>query len=242
MAEHIPFIDNSSVEEAVTFGRAGILAGARRAVPLALGVGIYGLVFGVLARQSHLSLLEVLLMSGLVYAGSAQLLVLSLWGMPFAFAAILLTTLLVNLRNVLLGITLSPWFSRLSPLKASLTLFFLADENWALTMNEFANGKRDAAFLLGSGLVLFVTWVSSTVLGRLLGENIADPTRWGFDFAFTAVFLSLLVGIWKGKADILPWIVAAVVAVLTAHFLPGKWYILLGALVGSIVGALYHAD
>ncbi len=109
-------------------------------------------------------------------------------------------------------------------------------------MNEFARGKRDAAFLLGSGLVLFGAWISSTVLGRLLGEGIADPTRWGLDFAFTAVFLSLLVGVWKGKADIFPWIVAAVVAVVTAHLFPGKWYILLGALAGSIVGGMRHAD
>lgn len=242
MAQLIPSTSASPVEEPVTFGRTGALSGARRAIPIALGICTYGLVFGVLARQSHLSLLEVLLMSGLVYAGSAQFLVLSLWGVPFAFGAIILTTLLVNLRNVLLGITVSKWLADLPPLKKYITLFFLADENWALTMNEFASGKRDIAFLLGSGLVLFVAWVGSTTLGRLLGEGITDPTQWGFDFAFTAVFLCLLIGVWKGKADILPWIVAAVVSVVAAHFLPGKWYILLGSLTGTTIGGIRRAN
>ncbi|GHO57587.1 hypothetical protein KSB_60620 [Ktedonobacter robiniae] len=58
----------------------------------------------------------------------------------------------------------------------------------------------------------------------------------------TAVFVALLAGFWKGKGDLLPWGIAAVVAVASAHLLPGKWYILLGALAGSIVGGLRNAD
>ncbi len=203
-------------EEPVAFDLKGGVTGARRAIPIALSVCAYGLVFGVLAQQARLSLLEVLLMSGLVFAGSAQLIVLSLWAMPLPIAAILLTTLIVNLRNLLLGAAISPWFSRISSLKAYTSIFFLADENWALTMGEFAQGKRNAAFLLGSGLVLYVAWVGSTVVGRTLGDVVHDPARFGLDFVFTAVFLSLLVGLWKGKADLLPWVVAAIVAVAAA--------------------------
>ncbi len=238
MSDHL---SSPSVEH-VTFDLQGVLAGARRILPLALGDAAYGLVFGVLAQQAKLSILEVFLMSGLVFAGSAQLIVLSLWSMPLPIGTILLTTLIVNLRNLLMGAAISPWFLRLSPFKAYTTIFFLADENWALTMGEFAKGKRNAAFLLGSGLVLFIVWVSSTVAGRVLGSVVHDPTRWGLDFIFTAVFLSLLVGLWKGRSDILPWIVAATVAVAAAHYLPGKWYILLGALAGSITGVVRHAE
>ena len=66
----------------VTFSLAGALTGARRMLPVALGVCAYDLAFGMLARQAGLSVLEVFLMSGLVYAGSAQLIVLSLWTTP----------------------------------------------------------------------------------------------------------------------------------------------------------------
>ena len=211
-------------------------------LPIALGVATYGLVFGVLAQQAKLSILEVLLMSAFVFAGSAQLIVLSLWISPLPIGIIVLTTLIVNARNLLMGVAISPWFKRLSPLKAYTTLFFLTDENWALTMSEFSQGASNAALLLGSGLVLFATWVSSTVAGRILGSIIHNPAQWGLDFAFTAVFLALLVPLWKGKSDLLPWIVAAIVAIAAAHWLPGKWYILLGGLAGSLVGGLRHAE
>jgi len=227
--------DPSDVE--ITFTLKGLLAGARRVLPIALSVCAYGFTFGVLARQTGLSVLEVFLMSSLVYAGSSQLIVLSLWTMPLPIGMIVLTTLIVNLRNILLGASLSPWFLRLPAAKAYSTFFLLADENWALTMSDFEQGGRDGAFLLGCGLVLFVAWVGSTVLGCTLGAVIRDPAQWGLDFAFTAVFLALLVSLWRGKADMFPWLVAAVVAVVCAHFLPGKWYILLGGLAGSIAGS-----
>ncbi|GCE24272.1 AzlC family ABC transporter permease [Dictyobacter kobayashii] len=230
-------------EPAVSFDSQGFFAGARAIIPIALGDAVYGLVFGVLAGQVHLSVLEVLLMSGLVFAGSSQLIVLSLWTLPLPVAAIILTTLIVNARSILMGAAISPWFLRLSPFKAYATLFFLTDENWALTMSKFDAGQNNAAFLLGSGLMLYLFWTTSTVIGRTVGNMIVqDPARWGLDFAFTAVFLALLVPLWKGKSYLVPWLVAAGVAVLAAHFLPGKWYILLGGLAGSIVGVLRHAD
>lgn len=90
--------------------------------------------------------------------------------------------------------------------------------------------------------------VSFDVKGALAGAKhvlplaLNDPSQWGLDFVFTAMFLALLVGLWKGKADLLPWIVAALAAVAAAHWLPGKWYILLGGVAGSLAGVVRHAD
>ena len=231
---------SAQVEADVTFTRAGVLTGGRAAIPIALAVFAYGLVFGVLARQAHLSLLEAFLMSGFVFAGSAQLVAIGLWSAPgtaLPIAAIVITTLVVNLRLLLMGVALRPWFARLPPRAAYASVFFMADENWALTMAQFARGGRDGAFLLGSGLAVFVAWLGATLVGGILGGAIGDPTRFGLDFAFTAVFIALLAGLWRGKSDVLPWVVAAVVAIAGAYLLPGKWYILLGGVAGSLVGA-----
>lgn len=231
-----------TTEEQVSFTLSGILTGARKSIPIAISAFATGLVFGVLARQAGLSLLEALLMSGLVFAGASQFIALGLWMMPLPVGAIIFTTLIVNLRHMLMGASISPWFSRLPAARAYATLFFMTDESWALLMGECARGKRNAAFLLGSGLTLYSAWLSAALVGRAFGNALQDPSRWGLDFAFTAVFIALLVGLWKGKGDILPWVVAAIVAVAAAHWLPGKWYILLGALAGSLIGVLRHAD
>jgi 4-azaleucine resistance transporter AzlC len=232
--------ETSLAGDAVTFTSAGFVAGVRLALPIALSVFAYALVFGILARQAGLSLAEAFLMSAVVYAGSAQFVALGLWTHPLPVVTIVVTTLIVNVRHVLMGAALSPWFSRLRPATAFGTLFFMSDESWALTIGQFGKGRRDGAFLLGSGLAIYLSWVSATVVGRSLGSRLQDPARLGLDFAFTAVFLALLVGLWKGRSDILPWIGAALVAVAAAHWLPGKWYILLGALAGSLIGALRH--
>lgn len=218
------------------------MTGFRKSVPIALSVFAYGLVFGILARQAGLSLAQSVLMSGLVFAGASQFAVLGLWASPLPMGTIVLTTVIINLRHLLMGAALYPWLSRVRPAAAYLTTFFMVDESWALTMGEFARGYRDAAFLLGSGIALFLAWMGATVTGGLVGDILHDPSRWGLDFAFTAVFIALLVGFWKGKADLLPWVVAAVAAAAAAKLLPGKWYILLGGLAGSLTGAVQNDE
>jgi 4-azaleucine resistance transporter AzlC len=230
-------VDGEGTNGAVTFTLSGALAGARKCVPVAISGFAIGLVFGTLAGQAGLGVGEAAWMSALVFSGAAQFVVIGLWASPLPVATIVLTTLVVGLRHLLMGAALGPAFSKLPRLKAYGSVFFMADENWALTMGEFAKGRRDGAFLIGGGLLMFLAWTVSTLIGGSFGSAIEDPARWGLDFAFTAVFLALITGMWKGKAELLPWIVAAAVAVAAHQWLPGQWYILLGGLVGSLAGA-----
>src|SRR6266700_8136232 len=126
MSDHMLNRERQIEQITVHFTFAGVLAGVRRCLPIAVSVFAYGLVFGVLARQAGLSLLEVFLMSAFVYSGTVQLLVLSVWTLPLPVGAILLTTLIVSLRNLLMGAALSPWFLHLRRPVAATTLFFLA--------------------------------------------------------------------------------------------------------------------
>ncbi len=204
--------NKNAVSEKMTFTLSGALLGARRAIPVAISAFTVGLVFGILARQAKLSIVQALLMSSLVFAGASQFVALSLWTVvPLPVITIILTTFVVNMRHLLMGAALRPWFSRLSPSKVYTS-------------------------------VLFVAWVSSTVVGQTVGASIQNPARWGLDFAFTAVFIALLVGMWKGKSNFFAWAVAAIVAIAAAHWLPGKWYILLGGIAGSAVGAMTDAQ
>src|SRR5437867_3427060 len=101
------------MKEQITFSPSGALKGMRRSLPLVVSDFAIGIAFGVLARQARLSLMQALLMSGLVFAGGAQFVALSLWMAPLPVAAIVLTTLVVNVRYLLMGAALRPWFDRL---------------------------------------------------------------------------------------------------------------------------------
>jgi predicted branched-subunit amino acid permease len=213
--------------------------GVRMFTPVAISIAAYGLVWGVLAGQAGMSVLEVALMSGLVFAGSSQFVVLEMWtpgSLPIV--SIVIAAAIVNLRLLLMSATLRPLLSPL-PLPAALgATFFVSDESWAMTMTELGRGKGGIAFYLGVGTLCWFSWMASTLVGRVLGAFIDDPTKYGLDFAFTATFLALLLGMWKGRGDLVPWIVAALVAIVTSQLVAGNWYIIVGGLAGSFAGAV----
>jgi len=219
------------------FSLAGAQRGARRTLPIGVSVLVYGTVFGGLAAQAGLSPLEAVLMSGLVFAGGAQFIALELWQEPLPIVALVLTTLIVNLRFLLMGATLSRWLGGLRPARLALTAQFFCDETWAVTTQAREHGESDRAFVLGSGAILFVTWVGATALGASTGSLIHDPTALGLDFVFTAVFLTLLVGFWRAPAQLAPWLLSAAVAIGVEQLVDGPWYILAGGLAGSVYGA-----
>ena len=220
-----------------------LYAGARTFLPIAISIAAYGVVWGVLARGAGVSLLEVMLMSGLVFAGSAQFVALDLWSVTptsLPIGPLVVAALIINLRYVLLTATLRPLFGTGQQLRGALTMFMVSDETWALTVGEMNKGKGGTVgFLVGAGIIAYTVWMASTVTGHVLGSAIDDPTKYGLDFAFTATFLALLLGMWKGKGDLVPWIVGALAAMVSARLVPGSWYILIGGLAGSFAGALF---
>ena len=216
-------------------------AGARACIPVAISVAAYGVVWGVLAKQAGLSLFEVILMSGLVFAGSAQFVALELWTatpVTLPIGPIILATLIVNLRYLLLTATMRPLVRPGTEKRSALAMWLLSDENWAMTVGEMARGRGSIAFLAGGGTTIWCFWRVSTVVGRLVGSAIDDPPRYGRAVAFTATFLALLLGMWKGKADLIPWLAAALLAIASAKLIPGSWYILIGGIGGSLAGAI----
>jgi 4-azaleucine resistance transporter AzlC len=201
---------------------------------MATSVAAYGSVLGVLASQKGLSWLDLMLMNSAVFAGSAQFVMVDMWTKPLPIVEMALAVLVINLRYLLIGASLEPLFAGRSLLCKMFMMHLVADENWAITMAEQRRGKASIWFLFGGGITMFLSWSSGTLAGMLCGGFIAHPEAYALDFAFTAVFTALAVGLWQGKKDFLPWLVAGGVALLAHHFLPGKWYIVLGGLGGAI--------
>lgn len=211
-------------------------------LPVAISIAAYGLVWGVLAGQAGMSALEVLLMSGFVYAGSSQFVAVTMWS-PGALPIIatVIATAVINLRMLLMSATLRPVLGTLPHRRAILATFLVSDEVWAMTMAEAAKSGAGAPFMLGAGTLAWLAWVAATLTGRLVGAVISDPTTYGLDFAFTATFLALLLGMWKGRGDLVPWLAGALIAIVVSAAVPGTWHIIAGGLGGSLVGALLQS-
>ncbi|MGI8484802.1 MAG: AzlC family ABC transporter permease [Thermomicrobiales bacterium] len=232
----MPEVENS-IPERSTFTRTGVLRGLIGTVPFGLSALAFGTAFGVLAGSlPGIGAVGAILMSITVYSGSAQMVGLDLWGSQAGILAIWMTTLLISLRYVLLGLTTRTWFAG-HPRWIGVALpFTMSDEVWALTFGEFERDRRDLGFFLGSGMVMMSCWVSGTAIGLAIGERVPDPAALGIDFVATAAFTGLIAGMYNGKSQLLPWLTAAAIAIAAERWLPGQWYILLGAAAGMIVG------
>jgi predicted branched-subunit amino acid permease len=139
----------------------------------------------------------------------------------------------------LMGPSLAGWLDRLRGWRVWASLFFMADHSWALSVTEARSGGMDAGFLLGSGVLMWASWVCGSMIGYVVGELLHPASGHPLYFIALAVFIALLVPLWRGRRDALPWATAAAVGVGVHGLLPnGAWYILAGALAGSLAGVV----
>jgi len=218
--------------------RAEARRGFLDVLPLLVAAIPFALVLGTLAAQKGLSPLEVLLMSALVFAGGAQFVAIGMWETPAPVLAIVLATAAVNLRHVLMGAALAPRIAHLGPWVRRGFVAVHADETWATALRRSARTPLTGGYLLGAVVPFYLNWPLWCWVGSLAGDLLGDPTRWGMDFVFPAVFVVLLVGLWRGRPSVAPVVVGAAVALLAHTTLPGVWYIFLGGLSGAVAGTL----
>jgi predicted branched-subunit amino acid permease len=223
----------------IVFTADGIRRGIARCLPLTAGMLPFGLVAGVVSQGAGLSFMETLVMAALVFSGAAQILVLGNWAHPAPVLGATIATFAVSLRCVLMGPVLGVWLDRLRGWRLLASLFVMADHNWALSVTDMRAGGRDAAFLFGSGLLLWSGWVVSNLVGFALGSVVQPPAGHPIYFVALAAFIALLVPMWRGRRDILPWLAAAIVALAVHWAAPGGyWHIAAAAVAGSLAGAI----
>lgn len=221
---------------AVTLTRNGVVRGMRMAVPMSIGVAVYGVVFGLLARQVGLSFLENLLMNVFVFAGAAQTASLDLWTYPLPIISIVATTLMINLRLLLLGAAARPWLRTLPDREVYPMLHVMADEGWSVAMNAHRRGEQDAGVFVGANGLVGLAWLPAVLIGHVMGGSIGDPAAIGLDFAFTTIFAAILFGGYRTRFDLIPWGAAGVAALVASWLLPGTWYVMAGGITGFLVG------
>ena len=184
------------------FAAAQLRSGFTANLVVAASVFAYGSVLGLMAAQKGLSWFQLLVMNLSVFAGSAQFVMVDMWLPPLPLLEITLAVLVINMRYLLIGASLSPLFHDTSLRQKMIFMHLVADENWAMTMARYHKGTASIWFLLGGGICVQAAWCSGTLLGHGLGRGIADPERFGLDFSFVAVFTALVFSFWKGRQNI----------------------------------------
>jgi 4-azaleucine resistance transporter AzlC len=207
-------------------------------LPLWVATAPFGALYAVQARLAGLSLWETQAMSLLVFAGASQFTAVTLLYGGASAWSIILTTLIVNLRHMLLAASVAPYLGNVGLGRRALLAFQLTDESYALSIRRFGEGTGSVAYLLGTNLSMYVCWQLSTGLGYILGRAVPDPARYGLDLIFPLTFLGLLMPMLRGRPAVAAALAAAALALLGRALIPGYWYLLVAGIGGSLIGAL----
>lgn len=208
-------------------------------IPLVLGAAPLGVIFGALCISNGYSPLFAVLMSAIVFAGSAQFIVIGLMALNTPISVILLTTFIVNLRHALYGMTLVPYL-RKEPLWVRFIIGFgLTDESFAVAAAKFDDKKINLkAYFFGSMALFYSSWVGSTYLGSVLGTSFPQLAKMKLEIAMLVTFIGMVVPYLKMRSGQIAILITAISSIVF-YPLPYKLGLVLSTLLGVSSGYLY---
>jgi 4-azaleucine resistance transporter AzlC len=215
--------------------------GLRDIAPMMLAYFPIGALWGAIAASKGLSASQALAMSAWGYSGASQFVAMDLWKQPVPLFTLAVALLVVNLRHVLMSASISRQLGHMRKGVVAGLLFWLTDEAWAMLERRALSRELTVPYYLGVAVPIWPTWFGSAFLGNIVGAQFGDGRFIGLDFAFSAMFIAVLAGFWKGPRTGLVLAASAAAAVVAKIYLPGTWYIMAGAVAGMLV-AVTHAE
>ena len=205
-------------------------------VGTALGIAAWGLLTGIAMAKSDLPMALAVLMSLIVFAGSAQLAALPLLASGAPLWVIWATAFCVNLRFIIFSAGWRQYFAPLPRAQRLRIAYFAADLNFALFMRRFPQPvpvSESVPYFWGGVALNWLAWQIPSLIGLLVGDRI--PTQWGLGFAGTMALLALSFSLLQDRATCVAAGVAGAAAV-AAYALPLKLNILVAIAAAVAIG------
>ncbi len=182
----------------------------RLTIPVMCGYLFLGTAFGATLAQAGFGPAWALMMSGLVYAGSLQFVMVPLMASGAALGTVALTALMVNARHLFYGVSYIDRFRRMGWLRPYM-VFSLTDETYSVFCG--LNGEESDSVMLRVALYDQLYWVTGSVVGALLAQQLPFDLT-GIDFSMTALFIVICVERALNKADRLPVFIGGACAIV----------------------------
>ena len=201
-------------------------------LPLAIAVIPWGILTGALAIQVGLTPLQSQAMSLLIFAGAAQLSVLTLLSGGASLTALYGSTFVISSRHLLYSIVFREHVLKL-PLRWRLMIaFVLTDEMFAVSeAHTKQSGAFSASFAVVSGITFYLAWNISTLIGIVVGDSLNNLDQLGLDFAIAATFIAMTFDQIRRVPVLVAMLVSGLLSVMLKPILVDSYII-----VASIIG------
>ena len=162
------------------------------------GMFVLGMGLGVLVNSYGLPWWLLPLLSAVIFAGSVEFLTASLLAAGAPISSIALTTLLVNARHLVYGISY-PLHRVRGRFWKFFAIYTLCDE--AYVLNTGADRERLGSWrILWVHILLYSVWISSSLLGFVVGAGFLGHLK-GIDFVMTALFTVMAMDAYRENPD-----------------------------------------
>ena len=208
-------------------------------LPFLLVVAPFAMLFGALATEAGLTIVETMGFTIVVVAGASQFAALLLMMDNAPTFVVLTTALVVNLRMAMYSAALAPYLSAAPLWKRAMMAYFNVDQTYALSFAEY---ERDPALPLANRIAYFAGvstplcpfWYFFTYLGAVLGGGI--PPEYAIDFAAPIAFLAMIAPALKTVAHVSAALTSIILALALA-WMPSGTGLIVAAIVAMTVGA-----
>lgn len=224
---------------ASTTAKSPYLYGVFDGLPFLIVVAPFAFLFGVVAAEVGLDMLQIIGISVTVFAGASQFTALQLMQEAAPLVVVVITAMAVNLRLVMYSAALTPYLGEATRAQRVMLSYFLVDQTYALSVMRFEERTdwslaERIRYYLGVVTPLYPVWMICTILGAVLGTTIPD---WmALDFAVPICFLALVGPMLRTPAHIAAALTSATLA-LVLSFIPYGLGLLIAAAAAMMVGA-----
>lgn len=211
-------------------------------LPIMIGYLPIALTYGVLAKQAGMSLLELTLMSVMVYAGASQFMGANMIAVGAGAVEIIIATFVLNFRHFVMSLSFMNHMRDFS-IKQKLPLSLgLTDESFAVSAlhTKEVEHKHGSYFYMALFLTAYISWITGSFIGGVLGEIIPEQLSQSMGIALYAMFIGLLIPSVKKELKVgCIALVAMLINVMCSQFMSDGWAIVCGTVIGGLSGLYF---
>lgn len=223
-------------------GQLTFSKGVKDGLPIAMGYLSVSFAFGMIALQKGLPAWSPILISITNFTGTGQFAGADLIAAGAAFAEIAVTLLIINMRYLLMSLSLSQRLSpKLSLWGRLLIAFGNTDEIFAVAMQQ--GRELNLRYMLGLIFCSYSGWVLGTVLGVFASSFLPPSVRSALGIALYAMFIAIILPAAKASKPVMRVVAISVVLSCIFFYVPvlsklsKGWVIIICGIVSSALGA-----
>lgn len=231
-----------------TQNRKWFLKGMKDGVPIAMGYFAVAFALGIAAKKAGMSAVQAGVMSILMLASAGQYAAITVIAAGGGYLQMAVTTLIVNLRYLLMSCALSQKVAPDMKMRHRLLLSYpVTDEIFGIAMS--VEGRLNPFYNYGAAFVAAPGWTLGAFLGAAVGAILPQRISNALGVALYGMFLAIIIPPAKQNKIIAGVVIASMLCSFACSAAPilreissGMQIILLTVVIAGAAALLFPVD